>query len=84
MQEERLHLVNTAGRDEDKIENRKESQLKVESAVADLPEGESTEKCRENMQNDLVPHVVLGECKLLQIDFVSRCNNVLVSARYEC
>lgn len=67
MQEERLHLVDTAGSDEDEIENRKESQLKVESAVADLPEGESTEKCREDMEDNLVPHVVLGECQLLQL-----------------
>lgn len=65
MQEERLHLIDTAGGDEDKVENRKESQLKVESAVSDLPEGESTEKCREDMENDLVPHIVLGECQLL-------------------
>lgn len=67
MQEERLHLVDTAGGDEDEIENRKESQLKVESAVSDLPESESTEKCREDMENDFVPHVVLGECQRLQL-----------------
>lgn len=84
MQKERLHLINTAWGDEDEVENRKESQLKVESAVSDLPEGESTEECGENMENDLVPHVILGERQLLQIDFVYHCNDVLVSARYEC
>ena len=62
MQEERLHLVDTAGGDEDEVENREKSQLKGESAVSDLPEGESTEKGGENMEKDFVPHVILGKC----------------------
>lgn len=83
MQEERLHLVDTAWGDENEVENRKKSQLKGESAVSDLPEGESTEECGENMEKDLVPHVILGERQLLQIDFVYYGSDVLVSARYE-
>lgn len=61
MQEERLHLVDTAWGDEDEVENGKQSQLQGESAVSNLPEGESTEKCCENMEKDLVPHVILYE-----------------------
>lgn len=83
MQEKRLHLVNTARGDEDEVENRKQSQLKVKTAVSDLPEGETTEKCCENMEDDLVPHVILGERQLLQTDFVYRGNDVPVNARCE-
>lgn len=58
-QEEGLHLVDTAWRNENEIENGKESQLKGECAVSNFPEGEATEKSRENMKDDLVPHVIL-------------------------
>ena len=59
MQEERLHLINTARRNEDKVEDCKESELKRESATSNLPECESTEKSGEDMQEEFVPHIVL-------------------------
>jgi hypothetical protein len=59
IQEEGLHLIDAAWGDEDEVENRKKSQLKVESAVSNLPEGKAAEECRENVENYLVPHVVL-------------------------
>ena len=83
MQEERLHLVNTAWSDENEVENRKKSQLKRKTAVSDLPEGESTEKGSEDMQEDFVPHVVLEERQLLRIYFTYNHSSVLGSAKCE-
>jgi hypothetical protein len=60
-QEERLHLVNAAWGDEDEIENGKESQLEAESPVSDFPEGETAEKSRKHVENNLVPHIVLDK-----------------------
>jgi hypothetical protein len=58
-QEKGLHLNDTAWGHEDEIENGKESQLERESAISNLPEGETTEESRKNVKNDLVPHVIL-------------------------
>lgn len=60
MQEERLHLVDTARGNKDKVEDCKESQLKRESAISNLPESESTEQTGENVKEEFVPHVVLN------------------------
>lgn len=59
VQEERLHLVDTARGDEGEVEDGKETQLHGEGAVAHFPEGEAAEEGCEDVQGDLVPHVVL-------------------------
>lgn len=63
VQEERLHLVDTTRRNKDEIEDGKKPQLKRESAVSNLPERESTEEAGEDMEEELVPHVVLVLCQ---------------------
>lgn len=59
VQEERLHLVNTTRRNENKIEDGKEPELHGECAISHFPEGEATEEGCEDMKHDLIPHVVL-------------------------
>lgn len=58
-QEKGLHLIDTAWGNENKIEDGEESQLEGESSISNLPEGETTEKSGENMEDDLVPHIIL-------------------------
>lgn len=65
MQEERLHLVDTARGDKGEVEDGKETQLHGEGAVAHFPEGEAAEEGREDVQSDLVPHIVLFLVSLL-------------------
>jgi hypothetical protein len=62
VEEVRLHLVDTARRDKDEVEDGKQSELQVKSPVADHPEGEATEKGGKDVQVDLVPDVVLDLC----------------------
>lgn len=59
VQEIRLHLVDTSRSNKDKVEDGKESQLQVESSVANHPECETAEKGCKDVKVDLVPHVVL-------------------------
>lgn len=59
MQEEWLHLVDTARGDKNEVENCKKPKLERKGAVANLPESEAAEKSSKDMKNDLVPHVVL-------------------------
>lgn len=66
MQEERLHLVDTTRGNKDEVEDGKESQLKRESAISNLPKRESTEETGKYMEEELVPHVVLV---FVSIDF---------------
>jgi hypothetical protein len=54
-----LHLIDAARGNENEIKNGKETQLEGESSISNLPEGETAEKSCENMEDDLVPHVVL-------------------------
>jgi hypothetical protein len=54
-----LHLIDAAWSNKNEIEDGKESQLQRESSVSNLPERETAEKSRENMEDNLVPHVVL-------------------------
>jgi hypothetical protein len=44
VEEVRLHLVDTARRDKDEVEDGKQSELQVKSPVADHPEGEARAK----------------------------------------
>lgn len=53
-----LHLVNHNGRDEDEVEDRHQTHLKVERAVPDHPESEPGEKSAVNVQEHLIPDVV--------------------------
>lgn len=59
MKEERLHLIDTTGSNEDEVENGEQTQLKVECTFTHHPEGETTEERRKDVQDNLVPHVVL-------------------------
>jgi hypothetical protein len=54
-----LHLIDAARGNENEIEDGKESQLERESSISNLPEGETAEKSREDMEDNLIPHVVL-------------------------
>lgn len=59
MQEERLHLVDTARSNENEVEDSKESQLESEGPVSSLPECKSAEQCCKDVKNDFVPHIIL-------------------------
>jgi hypothetical protein len=59
MQEEGLHLIDTTRRHEDKVEDREQTKLQRKCAIAHFPKGETAEKGCKNVQNDLVPHIVL-------------------------
>jgi hypothetical protein len=59
VQKERLHLVDAARCHKDKVEDGKDTQLKIEGAIPNFPEREGTEKGRENVQVYLVPDVIL-------------------------
>jgi hypothetical protein len=59
MQEKRLHLIDTAWRDEDEIENSKKTELQVEAAVAHIPKCESAKESCKYVEDYFVPHVVL-------------------------
>lgn len=69
VQEERLHLVDTARGDKGEVEDGKETKLHGEGAVAHFPEGEAAEEGCEDVQGDLVPHVVLF---LVSLSFLER------------
>lgn len=59
MQEERLHLINAAWRNEDKIENSEKTELQVEAAISHIPKRESAKKSCKYVKNNFIPHVVL-------------------------
>lgn len=59
VQEEGLHLVDTARGHKDKVEDGKQTQLQIKRGVSNVPERETTEESRKNVQVDLVPDVVL-------------------------
>jgi hypothetical protein len=59
VQEERLHLVNTAWGNKDEIEDGKKPELKGKGAISNFPKGKAAKKRSEDVKNDLVPHVVL-------------------------
>jgi len=59
MQEKWLHLVDTPRRDEDEVEDGEQSELQRECTISDLPESETTEQARKDVEDDFVPHVVL-------------------------
>ena len=52
MQEERLHLIDTAWRNEDEIENSEKAQLQIEAAIAHVPKRESAKKSCKYVEND--------------------------------
>lgn len=66
MQEVRLHLIDATRGNENEVEDGKKSQLQVKCSITDHPEGEATKQRGEDMQVDLVPHVILT---LLELDF---------------
>ena len=49
VQEEGLHLVDASWGHEDEVEDGKDTQLKVEGGVSDLPEGEAAEESRKDV-----------------------------------
>jgi len=59
MQEERLHLVDTPRRDEDKVEDGEQPKLQRECTISNLPESETAKETSKDMEDDFVPHVVL-------------------------
>lgn len=59
VKEEWLHLVDTSWCDEDEIEDGEQSKLQGEGAVSDFPEGETAEQTSKDVENNLVPHIIL-------------------------
>ena len=60
VQKERLHLVDTARGDEDEVENGKETKLHRECAIAHFPKGEAAKEGCKDVQDNLIPHIVLS------------------------
>lgn len=59
MQEEWLHLVDTARRHKDEVEDSKETKLQIKGSVAHHPKGKAAEECCEYVKKELVPDIVL-------------------------
>ena len=59
VQEERLHLVDTSGGNEDEVEDGKQPKLERVRPISHFPKRESTEQGGKDVQDDLVPHVIL-------------------------
>lgn len=59
MKEEWLHLVDTPWGNEDEIENGKQTELKIERAIAHHPESKPAKQRCKYVENYLIPHVVL-------------------------
>lgn len=62
LQEERLHLVDTAWRHKDEVEDCKQSQLQREGTIVNHPESETAEQSREDVKGNFVPDVILRIC----------------------
>lgn len=66
VQKEWLHLVDTAWSDEDEVEDGKETHLHRKSAIAHFPEGKAAKESCEDVQDYLIPHIVLLQCQSIQ------------------
>lgn len=73
MQEERLHLVDTSRRDEDEVEDGEQPELQRECTISDLPESETAEQTGKDVEDHLVPHIVL---RLVSLFICARQGNV--------
>lgn len=62
MQEERLHLVDTSWGDENEVKDGEETKLHGKGSIAHFPECETAEEGCEDVQDNLIPHVVLLHC----------------------
>lgn len=62
MQEEWLHLVDTSWGDENEVKDGEETKLHGEGSIAHFPECETAEESCKDVQDNLIPHVVLLHC----------------------
>lgn len=59
MQEKRLHLIDASRSNENEVENSEKAELQIKGTVSHFPECETPKKRGKDMENYLVPDVIL-------------------------